>query len=76
MANGQKLAWSIADYLKTLEQKLDALVAVQAPATPTPAAPAPAAQAPATPTPAAPAPAAQAPATPTPAAPAPVALAS
>jgi F-type H+-transporting ATPase subunit b len=25
-ANGQKLAWSIADYLKTLEQKADALL--------------------------------------------------
>jgi F-type H+-transporting ATPase subunit b len=81
MANGQKLAWSIADYLKTLEQKLDALVAVQAPAAPSPATQAPAAPAPApqahaaqpsaTQAPTTPAPAAQAAATPTPATPAP-----
>jgi F-type H+-transporting ATPase subunit b len=29
-ANGQKLAWSVADYLKTLEQKVDSLLGAQA----------------------------------------------
>jgi F-type H+-transporting ATPase subunit b len=74
-ANGQKLSWTIGDYLKTLERQLSALVDREgaaglaaaaatatppAPATPAPAAPAPAA--------AAPAPVAAAPAAPTPAA--------
>jgi F-type H+-transporting ATPase subunit b len=74
MANGQKLAWSIADYLKTLEQQLDVLLHTEsAPASDKPPAAAPAAaakapaQAPATPVPAS---AAQAPAAPAPAAPA------
>jgi F-type H+-transporting ATPase subunit b len=43
MANGQKLAWSIADYLKMMEQKLDALFqAESAPAANKPVAVAPA----------------------------------
>jgi F-type H+-transporting ATPase subunit b len=78
LANGQKLAWSIADYLKTLEQQLDALLLTEgAPASekplaaaPAPAAKTPAAQAPVAQTPATRAPAAaatQAPAAPTPA---------
>jgi F-type H+-transporting ATPase subunit b len=70
-ANGQKLAWSIADYLNTLEQQLGALLATEgAPATDKPIAAAPASPAPA---PAASAPAAT-PAVSAP--PAPVALAS
>jgi F-type H+-transporting ATPase subunit b len=69
-AGGQKLAWSIADYLKTLEQKLGALLATEgAPVPDKPVAAAPAPPAPA---------AAPAQATPAaaPAVPAPVALAS
>jgi F-type H+-transporting ATPase subunit b len=62
-ANGQKLSWSIADYLDTLEQQLSALVDKEA-------APAPVAVAKAAATPVAPAPAAAAPAAPAPAAPA------
>jgi F-type H+-transporting ATPase subunit b len=73
-ASGQKLAWSIDDYLQALEQKLGALLAKEsalAAAAPAPAAPAAAA-------PAAPAPTAPAPAPPVaaPAIPAPLALAS
>jgi F-type H+-transporting ATPase subunit b len=89
MANGQKLAWSIADYLKTLEQELDALLHTEsapasdkplaaAPASDKPPAAAPASDKPlaAAPAPAAPPPAAQAPAPAAPASVAPVALAS
>ncbi len=37
-ANGQKLAWSIEDYLKTLEQKLSALLDTESAAAPAPVA--------------------------------------
>jgi F-type H+-transporting ATPase subunit b len=72
MANGQKLAWSVADYLKALEQRLDALLpAESAPAQALPEAAAPVADK--SPAPA-PAPGAPVPAVPAPAAPAAVAL--
>jgi F-type H+-transporting ATPase subunit b len=52
-ASGQKLAWSIGDYLKTLEQRLGSLVATEGATAPDkPAAPAPAPPAPAAATPA------------------------
>jgi F-type H+-transporting ATPase subunit b len=78
-ANGQKLAWTIADYLKTLEEKLDVLLrAESAPASdkPVTAAPAPSAPTATARTPAAPAPAAPAPVASAPIASAPAASAS
>jgi F-type H+-transporting ATPase subunit b len=41
IANGHKLAWNIADYLESLERKMDALLGTDAAPTPTPPAPAP-----------------------------------